>query len=140
MMENCLDWPVQDWFDFKTPKTTLPKTLIQSYINEGFGKDEEKLQYKICWTGNLPTFTPQGKNVKVGIETQHGIIITKLDVKSAVFVENKLKSLAGAPKSLPVLADFLNEYTDATAFPKEHLLHSESWSAIRDAGLLLIRF
>ena len=93
MMENCLDWPVQDWFDFKTPKTTLPPTLIQSHINEGSGDDEEKLAYKICWIGNLPTFTPQGKNVKVGIETPHGVIITKLDLKSANFVERQLKIL-----------------------------------------------
>ncbi len=140
MMENCLDWPVQDWFDFKAPKTTLPAKLIQMHINEGSGSDEEKLQYKICWTGNLPTFTPQGKNVKVGIETPHGTIITKLDVTSANFVEHKLTSLTAFHKALPTLSDFLTEYTNETNLQKEHLLYSESWSAIRDAGLLLIRF
>lgn len=140
MMENCLDWPVQDWFDFKTPKTTLPPTLIKSHINEGSGDDEQKLLYKICWVGNLPTFTPQGKNVKVGIETPHGVIVTKLDLKSANFMERQLKKLTASHKGLPVLSDFLTDYTTETSFAKENLLHSETWSAIRDAGLLLIRF
>ena len=90
--------------------------------------------------GNLPTFTLQGKNVKVGIETPHGTIITKLDIKSANFIERKLISLTASHKSLPVLLDFLAEYTTETSLSKENLLHSETWSAIRDAGLLLIRF
>ena len=140
MMENCLDWPVQDWFDFKTPKTLLPPNLIQSYIQEDLLDDEAKLAYKICWLGNMPSFTPHGKNIKVGIETPHGIIQTKLDVKSAQFLERKIISLTNAPKSLPKLSDFLTEFTNETNFPQEHLLHSETWSAIRDAGLLLIRF
>lgn len=140
MLANCLDWPVQDWFDFKTPKTTLAPTLIQSYINSREDDDEEKLNYKICWLGITPTFTPQGKNVKVGIETPHGIIITKLDAKSGNFLEQQLTKTIASQKSLVTLAAFLDLYTAETGYPKENLLHSETWSAIRNAGLLLIRF
>lgn len=140
MMENCLDWPVQDWFEFKTPKTLLPTNLIQSYILEDVIDDDAKMSYKICWLGNMPSFTPHGKNIKVGIETPHGIIQTKLDVKSAQFLERKLTSLTNAPKALPKLSEFLTEFTNETNLPQEHLIHSETWSAIRDTGLLLIRF
>ncbi len=140
MMANCLDWPVEDWFDFKTPKTTLSPRLIQNHINEGIDNDEGRLNYKICWTGNVPTFTPQGKNIKVGIETPHGTIITKLDVKTATWLEQQLTTKLKSPKSLVALSAFLEQYTDETKLPAENLLHSETWSAIRDAGLLLIRF
>lgn len=140
MMQNCLDWPVGDWFDFKTPKTTLSPKLIQSHINNVDDNDDEKRFYKICWIGNMPTFTPQGKNVKIGIETPHGIIVTKLDAKSANYLEAKLKTTIVSTKSLVKLTDFLKEYTSETNLPEEQLLHSETWSAIRNAGLLLIRF
>ena len=140
MLANCLDWPVEDWFDFKTPKTTLAPTLIQSYINNRDDDDEEKINYKICWLGITPTFTSQGKNVKVGIETPHGIIITKLDAKSGNFLEKQLTTTISSQKSLLTLSAFLDSYTAETGLPKENLLHSETWSAIRNAGLLLIRF
>ena len=140
MLQNCLDWPVGEWFDFTTPRTTLAPKLIQSHINASDGDDEEKLNYRICWLGRVPAFTVQGKNCKVGIETPHGIIATKLDLKSANFIEQQLTTALVSVKSLITLNDFLDQYTKETGRDREDLLHSETWSALRNAGLLLLRF
>ena len=140
MMANCLDWPVHDWFDFKTPKTKLPFNLIQKHIAETTGNDSEKLKYKIIWLGNPPEFIPQGKNTKVEIESGNGKLSTKMDTTSAQFIEKLLVKTLTSPKLLLTLNELLEHYTQETSFPKELLLYSETWKSLRASGLLLIRF
>jgi hypothetical protein len=140
MMANCLDWPVHDWFDFKTPKTKLPFNLIQKHIAETTGNDSDKLKYKIIWLGNPPEFIPQGKNTKVEIESGNGKLSTKMDTTSAQFIKKQLLKTLTSPKSLLTLNELLEHYTQETSFPKELLLYSETWKSLRASGLLLIRF
>lgn len=140
MLANCLDWPVHDWFDFKTPRTTLSPKLIQKYINEAELADLEKLNYKLIWLGNSPVFSSQGKNTRVSIETTEGIVTSKLDNQSALFLENQLKNILTNVKTLLTLNEFMSQYTEQTKFPKELLLFSDTWLTLRKTGLLLIRF
>ena len=60
-----LDFPLQEWFDFKTPRTSIPK----NYIAEALQEDEPfslKPTAKIVWLGSTPgisafTKTKKGK-------------------------------------------------------------------------------
>jgi hypothetical protein len=140
MLANCLDWPVHDWFDFKTPKTTLSNKLIQKYINENASQDIDKLACKIVWLGNKPNFIEQGKNTKVEIETIDGLKVGKIDSITAKFLEHQFNGVLLKTKNLLKLSDFFDSYTAETSFPKELLLYSETWKYLRQAGLLLIRF
>jgi hypothetical protein len=52
MHGNCLDHPLQKWFDFRIPKTTIPTDHIQKAVEE-----PEYLQgtnHKLIWTGIFP--------------------------------------------------------------------------------------
>ena len=88
MHATCFDYPLQKWFDFKVPKTTI----APDYITKAIGEDElaaSKPQAKIVWLGKTPTIetvvktkkgnqwemaslTFQGKqdtlNIKVGVQ------------------------------------------------------------------------
>lgn len=139
MLANCLDWPVHDWFEFKTPRTTLSPKLIQKHINENDLNDVDKLNYKLVWIGHQPQFNYQGKNAKVTIESDNGIFTTKLDTVSAQYLEQKLQSFKNV-KTLMTLNDFFVEYNNETSFPKELLLYSDTWLNLRKSGLLLLRF
>jgi len=88
MHATCFDYPLQKWFDFKVPKTTV----APDYISKAIEEDEltaSKPQAKIVWLGKTPTIetvvktkkgnqwemaslTFQGKqdtlNIKVGVQ------------------------------------------------------------------------
>nr|WP_321409884.1 radical SAM protein [uncultured Carboxylicivirga sp.] len=46
-----LDWPVDEWFEFKTPKTLLPPHYLQSFLKE---TTEIKETARWIWMGVLP--------------------------------------------------------------------------------------
>ena len=63
MHGTCLDYPLQKWFDFKVPKTSVPAGYIANALME-----EELLQdkptTKIVWLGNNPVIENFTKSKK----------------------------------------------------------------------------
>ena len=60
------DFPLQEWFEFKIPKTTIPKNYIQSILNQP-NDFSIKPNAKVIWLGNTPeinyfTKTKKGNN------------------------------------------------------------------------------
>ena len=59
----CFDYPLQDWFEFKVPRTKVPHDYIYNVLqeNEGFGT---KSTAKIVWMGSAPSLSYFTKNKK----------------------------------------------------------------------------
>ena len=60
----CFDFPLQDWFDFKVPKTIVAPKYIQEAIDEQ-AYEPASPNAKIVWLGGVPairTFTKKKKN------------------------------------------------------------------------------
>jgi len=60
----CFDFPLQDWFDFKVPKTTVAPKYIQEAIDEQ-AYEPASPSAKIVWLGGTPairTYTKKKKN------------------------------------------------------------------------------
>ena len=63
MHGNCLDYPLQKWFDFKIPRTTVPLDYIEkALLAEEFMP--EKATTKIVWMGRKPSVTRITKSKK----------------------------------------------------------------------------
>ena len=62
MHHTCLDKPLQHWFDFKTPLTSIPKDYILKVLNNEV-MPVIKPSSKIIFIGNMPTvsFSVQSK-------------------------------------------------------------------------------
>ncbi|RXK86557.1 B12-binding domain-containing radical SAM protein [Filimonas effusa] len=53
MHSNCLDYPLQKWFDFKVPKTSIaPDYIVKALLEEEF--ISTKPTTKIIWLGKKP--------------------------------------------------------------------------------------
>jgi len=100
-----LDFPLHEWFDFKTPRTSIPK----NYITEALIEDEPfslKPTAKIVWLGTAPavshftktkkgrqwemttlTFQDKKETFRLNVEQAHGAwllnILQKLSVSNA---------------------------------------------------------
>ena len=60
----CFDFPLQDWFDFKVPRTTVAPGYIQEAIDE-HQYEAASPNAKIVWLGKIPSirnFTKKKKN------------------------------------------------------------------------------
>jgi hypothetical protein len=59
----CFDYPLQDWFEFKVPRTKVPHDYIYNVLqqDEGFGI---KPTAKLVWTGSSPVVSHFTKNKK----------------------------------------------------------------------------
>lgn len=64
MHDIGFEMPLQDWFEFKIPRTTIPHNLINETIQDQ-SYDTEKPLAKIVWLGSYPSvnyFTRRKKN------------------------------------------------------------------------------
>ncbi len=67
----CFEMELQDWFEFKIPKTTIPLNYIENAISEPEFYNL-KPEQKVVWTGNMPTRkTSVSKKGEVNIFTFH---------------------------------------------------------------------
>jgi hypothetical protein len=60
----CFDFPLQDWFDFKVPRTTIAPDFIRKAIDDQ-AYEPASPNHKIVWLGGIPaihTFTKKKKN------------------------------------------------------------------------------
>ena len=59
----CFDYPLQDWFEFKIPKTKIPHDFIENAILEPDSL-EVKANAKVVWIGGKPFISTTTKSKK----------------------------------------------------------------------------
>ncbi|NCT18968.1 MAG: radical SAM protein [Flavobacteriaceae bacterium CG2_30_34_30] len=84
-----LDTPLQQWFDFKIPKTQVAAGLIQSFINEP-PNFNIKPTATILWLGGIPIVVEQ-KKTKRGI-TRHQLHMQFHDIKESFHITLEKKT------------------------------------------------
>jgi len=58
----CFEFPLQKWFDFKVPKTTVPTNYILNAVNEP--EINSSKNYKAIWLGVMPKWSMVQKSKK----------------------------------------------------------------------------
>ena len=101
MHGNCLDYPLQKWFDFKTPATTVPPDFIVNALSE-----EEinitRPSAKIVWLGNNPSvesFTKSKKGnqwemLTLTFESRQETLTIKVDHQQGIWLVEMLSKLS----------------------------------------------
>jgi hypothetical protein len=60
----CLDHPLQNWFDHKVPKTSLPHDLIEMHLAQPQGR-EIKANHTILWVGGPAQYATSESVLKI---------------------------------------------------------------------------
>jgi len=138
------DYPVQDWFDFKTPKSKIRKDFIINSLEQ----DEQffiKPDSVIVWLGGEPvvsysTKTKKGKSLQNIQMTFHNNTETcniSVEKEKGEWLLNILKKLSIYEKDFLTFSqlktDFQNQFNDFELF-----WYSKPVSVLRDNGLLAI--
>jgi len=108
MHGTCLDYPLQKWFDFKVPKTTVAPDYITMALEE-IDYNPPKPSSKIIWLGNSPeieyvikskkgnhwemaelTFQTKKENIKIRVDKEQGKWLAKIVNELSIYHRNNM--------------------------------------------------
>lgn len=103
----CLDYPLQDWFEFKIPPTTIPPDFIEKALQEE-QFNLPKANAKMIWLGQLPQKKSLTKSKKgkvwqltvLEIDIKLNRISVQLDEAEGDWLLEQLTQIQDAPGSL----------------------------------------
>ena len=140
--------PLSFWFDFKTPRATVPRQLIAQALQEPEKPDFAQPNRRLFWLGNAPDFRLQasGGNNPKDKKTTRAILTfyeqaEDFEVKTTEVIGPWLHQLL-----LRLSADYDTKLLlkeAAASFPAsagswENFLQSSAWQLLREKGLLLV--
>ncbi|WP_375378227.1 B12-binding domain-containing radical SAM protein [Hymenobacter cellulosilyticus] len=139
----ALDEPLSFWFDFKTPRPTVPRQLIQQALQDPGKPDFAKHNQRLFWLGNVPelrytdakkgqravlTFYEQAEDFEVKTAAPLGPWLHKLITGLATDYDTKLL-LKDAAATFP---------TSVAGMSFEAFVASHAWQLLREKGLLIL--
>jgi hypothetical protein len=140
----CFDYELQDWFDFKIPRTKIPANFIEKALNEDQNFNT-KPTAKVVWLGTNPeaeyfTKTKKGNSWEMATLTFHDkketftIQTSKTEGEWLVSVLNKIRVASGQTYSFQdVKLDFEKEMENFELF-----WYSKPINTLREFGLLVL--
>jgi radical SAM superfamily enzyme YgiQ (UPF0313 family) len=136
----ALHEPLNFWFDFRVPKTTVSRHLIEQALQEPGKPDFAKQNQRLFWLGNAPelrqetskkgpravlTFYEQAEDFEVTVPSALGEWLHQLLASLTQDYDTKLL-LKEVARSFPAGQSF------------ERFLESPAWLLLREKGLLIL--
>ena len=137
----ALDEPLARWFDFKTPRPTTPRHLVQQALQAPDKPDFARQNQRLFWLGNAPEVRIEpGKKAPRAVLTcyeQAEDFEVKTTEAAGRWLHQLLTQLTADYDAKVLLRDA------AATFPKsegafEAFLQSPAWQLLREKGLLLL--
>ena len=144
MHGNCFEFPLQKWFDFKVPNTTIAPHFIQKAINEP--DLNTSTHYKVIWLGVLPSTTIIQKSKKgnkweeMTMEFQFNKNAFTINVASdkGAWLLKLLSEINIQNSNGLLLTDVKNSYTQAGLSDFELFWDNKPVTHLSKAGLLRV--
>ena len=137
----ALDEPLARWFDFKTPRPTTPRHLVQQALQAPEKPDFARQGQRLFWLGNAPELRLEaGKKAPRAVLTcyeQAEDFEVKTTEAGGRWLHQLLTQLSHDFDTKLLLHDAAATFpTSEGAF--EAFLQTPAWQLLRDKGLLLI--
>jgi radical SAM superfamily enzyme YgiQ (UPF0313 family) len=140
--------PLSFWFDFKTPRPTVPRQLIQQALGEPEKPDAAQPNKRLFWLGNVPelSFKNTGGNGPKDKKTIRAILTCyeqaeDFEVKTTELIGpwlHQLLTRLSTDYDTKVLLKEAGASFPAGAGSWENFLQSPAWQLLREKGLLLV--
>ncbi len=141
-----LDFSLHEWFDFKVPRTSVPKTYIAAALREETEPFSLKPTAKLVWLGSAPTVAPFSKNKK----GQHWEMVTltfqdkketfriQVDQVQGTWLAAMLQQLSVANAEVRTYQQVKADYEAAGLDDFELFWYGKPVRALRERGLLVL--
>ena len=138
-----IERPVDEWFEFKIPKTSHKESLIEFALYDGLKSDWETQNYSLLWNGvplsvveadeeeDFMTFSINTKKENVEFELSYDLGEWLYEIFPLFDLNNENKTM------LKMIAHDFEEQFEVSF---EEFVDSDIWEILRTNGLLMIRF
>jgi len=141
----CFDYPLQDWFDVKVPRTKIPQDYIYAVLQEEDGFTT-KPTAKVVWTGGKPTIThftktKKGRSFAMASLTFHDkkeSFTLQAGREEAEWLVAFLEKAAVANKAVMSFMQVKQSYEDSGLEDFELLWYSKPVNTLKEFGLLVL--
>lgn len=141
----CFDFPLQDWFDFKVPRTKIPGDYIYNAIHE----DENsfaKPTAKVIWLGNKPvisTYTKSKKGnswemVSLDFHTKKEAFAISVGKEQGIWLGAILEKIAVSNLKTYTYQEIKTDYENSGFEDFELFWYSKPINSLREQGLLVL--
>jgi hypothetical protein len=139
----CFEFPLQKWFDFKIPKTTIEPNYIQTQLD---AVEIGSNNYKAIWIGLIPTSTIVSRTKKgskweemnLRFETNKNSISINVDPDKGKWFLNLLSTIHVDASTGMALADIKAGYLTAGLEDFDLFWDNKPINTLHKAGLLRI--
>lgn len=141
----CFDYDLQDWFDFRIPRTTIAPDFIAKAIDDD-NQIALKLQSKVVWIGSNPqvrhfTKSKKGNTWRMAALTFHDkrhTFTIELNELEGNWLAVKLVELSVSNTKPQTLQQLKQDFENAGMENFELFWTSKSLSALKASGLLAL--
>ena len=139
----CFEFPLQKWFEFKIPKTSIAPNYIQTQLD---AVEIGSNNYKAIWTGLMPTTTivqrakkgSKWEEMNLRFETNKNTISIHVDPEKGKWFINLLSTINVELSTGMTLADIKADYIAAGLEDFDLFWDNKPINALHKAGLLRI--
>lgn len=146
MHEIGLDFPLQEWFNFRVPKTSIPSNYIKKCIND---TDDEILQpnSKVIWLhSSIPFVSKYNKNIKgksvpmckIVFHSKDNIIALNIKEKLGTWITDILSQTSIISENTVSLSQLEDSFIENNLGDFDIFINSHTFSLLKNNGLLII--
>nr|WP_294933835.1 radical SAM protein [uncultured Flavobacterium sp.] len=141
----CFDYPLQDWFDFKIPRTTVKPDFIYNCLEKENGFNV-KPNAKIVWIGGRPiteSFTKNKKGnswemMKMTFHDKREVFDITVEKEKGEWLSTLLEKAAATNEKKLTFSEVKTHYENASLEDFELFWYSKQLNVLRDYGLLVL--
>ena len=140
-----LNFPLKDWFPFKTPPTSIPRAYIERAI-AGADLPKPRANALLVWPGHAPTLdyvrVKQGKHTveraELLLSRRQDDVAVDMPIDLGDWLMTMWPKLGTSAPAPLTFRQFSSDFEQAGLGSIDALLTSETWSDWREAGLLVV--
>ncbi|MFY9153919.1 MAG: radical SAM protein [Prolixibacteraceae bacterium] len=141
----CFDFPLQDWFNFKVPKTTVAPNYIQEAIDEQ-EYEAASPNAKIVWLGGVPTlrnYTRKKKNqsfemAELTFSNKKQDLVIQLKQQEGKWLTDQIPQISVSNSGQTTFGELEKSFEKETGEDFVLFWNSPAMKELRENGLLML--
>jgi hypothetical protein len=133
----CFDFPLQEWFDFKIPKPSIPLNYIERQLAQ-YKERTIKSTDKVVWLGTKPVVHPDRTGSLLQIHSGREVLELQLDQQKAAWLEDILAQASVSNEAAPLYGAVQAGYEQLGTKDFDRFWNSEELQQLSRAGLLVL--
>ncbi len=139
------DFPLQDWFSFKIPQTTIPPNFISRAISSD-SNNAISPNAHLVWLGNIPQWEIQTK-IKKGVRTEIAVLTLRtkkhettirMDAELGKWLVEMLQNISVHNSERINFGQIEQEYIQKFGAGFQELWNGKAFKALKELGLIAV--